>query len=312
MMNVRKVQVKGVISYLVLTYGLTLIIVAFILFTHGLHGPSALGVYGIMLAPAFSAFIVRKFITKEGFKGSGLCIGLKRYYIVAYILPVLIVVSTYVISIIIGYGKVYMSESELMEYLKELTKQAGITAIPKPPMNLSYREWFLFLSIASLTAFIPIAWFFGFGEEYGWRGYLLPKLLPLGRWRALILTGFLWWLWHTPLMLIAPTTTHARSIELLALTFTSFLATILVNIVFAWIFYASRSIFAAALAHASYNQAARALTIFIKTNSLAFNTITVVLLTLVVFILHKFKQINKIDQNPMDKHRSVSSYFNVG
>jgi membrane protease YdiL (CAAX protease family) len=33
---------------------------------------------------------------------------------------------------------------------------------------------------------------FGFGEEFGWRGYLLPKLMPLGRWKAYVLVGIIW------------------------------------------------------------------------------------------------------------------------
>jgi hypothetical protein len=31
--------------------------------------------------------------------------------------------------------------------------------------------------------------FFAFGGEYGWRGFLLPKLLPLGQWPAHLIGG---------------------------------------------------------------------------------------------------------------------------
>lgn len=31
-----------------------------------------------------------------------------------------------------------------------------------------------------------------FGEEYGWRGYLLPKLLPLGEVKAAVIVGLIW------------------------------------------------------------------------------------------------------------------------
>ena len=292
----RKVHAKGVLSYLILTYGLTLTLVFLIYSTGGVYGFSALGVYGIMLIPAFSAFIVRKFITKEGFRGSGLCIGWKRYYIIAYTLPILIVTATYVLSIIIGYGKVYISESELIEHLKELTKQGGVTTIPKPPMGLSYSEWFLLLSVASITALVPLAWVFGFGEEFGWRGYLLPKLMSLGKWKALIMTGFLWWLWHTPLTLIIPSSSQLSLMETTIIALTGLLAAILVNIMFAWLYYASGSIFTAALAHALYNQTARALAIFISVNPIIFNVITVITLALVIFILYKLKQIDKITE----------------
>jgi membrane protease YdiL (CAAX protease family) len=41
-----------------------------------------------------------------------------------------------------------------------------------------------------------------FGEEWGWRGYLLPQLLPLGQWRAVLISGAIWGFWHAPLILM--------------------------------------------------------------------------------------------------------------
>ncbi|GAA3118763.1 CPBP family intramembrane glutamic endopeptidase [Streptosporangium carneum] len=40
-----------------------------------------------------------------------------------------------------------------------------------------------------------------FGEEWGWRGWLLPRLMPLGVWRALVVSGVIWGAWHAPLTL---------------------------------------------------------------------------------------------------------------
>ena len=42
------------------------------------------------------------------------------------------------------------------------------------------------------------------GEELGWRGYLLPRLLSLGRTRALLVTGLVWAAWHLPLIFLTP------------------------------------------------------------------------------------------------------------
>lgn len=39
------------------------------------------------------------------------------------------------------------------------------------------------------------------GNEYGWRAYLLPRLLPLGRWPAYAILGVVVWLWYLPLLL---------------------------------------------------------------------------------------------------------------
>jgi membrane protease YdiL (CAAX protease family) len=41
---------------------------------------------------------------------------------------------------------------------------------------------------------------FALGEEIGWRGYLLPRLLPLGPTRAMLLSGLLHGIWHFPMI----------------------------------------------------------------------------------------------------------------
>ena len=42
----------------------------------------------------------------------------------------------------------------------------------------------------------------GFGEEYGWRGYLQNELFQLGRIRGVLLVGVIWGAWHWPLILM--------------------------------------------------------------------------------------------------------------
>ena len=54
--------------------------------------------------------------------------------------------------------------------------------------------------VAALTVAPVVNALFAFGEEFGWRGYLLPKLYPLGRRRAIGLTGLVWGVWHWPVI----------------------------------------------------------------------------------------------------------------
>jgi membrane protease YdiL (CAAX protease family) len=57
----------------------------------------------------------------------------------------------------------------------------------------------LAIQVASaLTVGTAINTLFAFGEEFGWRAYLLPKLLPLGVKRAVVLQGVVWGVWHWP------------------------------------------------------------------------------------------------------------------
>lgn len=69
-------------------------------------------------------------------------------------------------------------------------------------------EFFKILNPKSLRIFISI-FIFSFlnimpyiGEEYGWRAYLAPRLKELyGYKKSILLTGFIWGIWHLPLNL---------------------------------------------------------------------------------------------------------------
>lgn len=60
------------------------------------------------------------------------------------------------------------------------------------------------LLVTNLSTGLGIAFALGLGEEIGFRGYLLPRLMHLGTTRALILSGLAHALWHFPLMLLTP------------------------------------------------------------------------------------------------------------
>lgn len=55
----------------------------------------------------------------------------------------------------------------------------------------------LLVLIAPLLNIVPVL-----GEEWGWRGWLLPRLLSRGVWPALAWSGLLWGAWHAPLTLL--------------------------------------------------------------------------------------------------------------
>ena len=55
-----------------------------------------------------------------------------------------------------------------------------------------------------LTSGLGISCAVAIGEEIGFRGYLLSRLMHLGATRALLLSGLLFAIWHLPLMLLTP------------------------------------------------------------------------------------------------------------
>ncbi len=69
--------------------------------------------------------------------------------------------------------------------------------IPFGPGLLAAIQIFQGILLSPLLNLVPI-----FGEEFGWRGYLLPKLLPLGERKAYIISGLIWGVWHIPVILM--------------------------------------------------------------------------------------------------------------
>ncbi len=57
--------------------------------------------------------------------------------------------------------------------------------------------------------FLGVLMFAGFGEEIGWRGYALRKMLSESQlFPASLAMGFLWSVWHAPLFLLSSTVQH--------------------------------------------------------------------------------------------------------
>ncbi len=56
--------------------------------------------------------------------------------------------------------------------------------------------------VLAFTLGILFNMIFTFGEEFGWRGYLLPRLSPLGGISAAIMTGVIWGVWHAPVIVL--------------------------------------------------------------------------------------------------------------
>jgi uncharacterized protein len=124
-----------------------------------------------MFAPALAAIVMRLFVSREGFRGSVGPSRRWRYYALAVLGPVILV--TFVVAVV------------------ALTGLGDFT--PGGPLGIIYA--------ALLLIGVPIGALYAFGEEYGWRGYLLPKLLPLGEVKASLILALIWAPWHLPVLL---------------------------------------------------------------------------------------------------------------
>jgi uncharacterized protein len=93
---------------------------------------------------------------------------------------------------------------------------------------------------------------FALGEELGWRGYLLPTLLPLGQWRAILLSGAIWGVWHAPAILQG----HNYPDHPVLGVFLMIGFCVLMGVFLSWVYLRAQSPWAPALGHGTLNAVA--------------------------------------------------------
>jgi membrane protease YdiL (CAAX protease family) len=201
-----RVQWSGITLFVALTFGLSWAIWL---------GLGALGVPFLvrtaigMFGPAAAATLVRGPLRREGFADAGLRpVGRDHpragwLYVAAYLVPPALITAGIGFSLLVGYQHWTDPSAALQDIVRQ---QLAATHRPLS-RRLSLPQLATILLIVQLveafTIGVVINMVFTFGEEFGWRGYLLPRLAPLGGAWAAILTGVVWGLWHAPLIVLS-------------------------------------------------------------------------------------------------------------
>jgi len=160
-----------------------------------------------------ASYICGRFVFKDGFKNAGWHWGKPEYYLFVLLLALVLWLLPSVIERYFGFYQGGYDE--------------GMGTV-----------FYTFLSSAVLTI-VP-----AFGEEFSWRGYLLPRLLQKYSLRkALLVHGLITWVWHLPFLLIMGAMTEGSFVINIALILSvSFIPAILHAVVFAYIWVRSVSI----------------------------------------------------------------------
>lgn len=150
-----------------------------------------------MFLPA-AGVVFTRLVTGEGIKDTFIRFDLKegkyKYYLLTWFMPsVLTLIGT--VLYFMCFKSNYSSD---MEYIiATLTKQGASGLTPDIMMKSAISQGLTAVVIGPVINCLTC-----FGEEWGWRGYLLPKLYGKSKPLLLmIIMGIIWGMWHLPLII---------------------------------------------------------------------------------------------------------------
>ena len=251
---------KRIIIFIAIAYGFSWLVALLIYWRGGLANSPEIfpgiteafllmgGLY--MVGPAV-AHLLTRLMTQEGWQNLGLRPYLKRgwrYWLLAWLGTFVLVLAGATLYFVILPQNFDGNLTAVQEMIDTLA--ANGQTIPFSPVALLAVQVILGGLIAPL---IPLNIYGMLGEEFGWRAYLQPKLMPIGGRSAMIWMGLIWSVWHWPLLLMG----HAYGLDypgapwLGLITFTWL--TFVLGVFLGWLTWRAGSVWPAVIGHAVHN-----------------------------------------------------------
>ena len=209
-MDNKALEMKRIKIYLAISFGIAWITGLVIYLTGGLaDSPKLAGNISLALvllattymgAPALANLLTR-IITREGWQNAFLKPKFKsgwRYWLAAWFGPGLLTIAGAFVFFLI-FPANYDSGLTMLRGMIEQSSAATGQALPEiNPWVIVIAQTIQAILIAPILNAIPT-----FGEEFGWRAYLQPKLISMMDSRkAILLVGVIWGVWHWPVILM--------------------------------------------------------------------------------------------------------------
>lgn len=198
-----------------------------------------------MLFPAICTIILQKVHKEKAFSNLNISFRFNRWFLVAGAVPLLYSFVTLGINLFFPNVSFSTNYEGLFSTLPVEQAALAVQQLSKFPPAV-----FLLIQLAqAIIAGCTINAFFALGEELGWRGYLLRALSNRKFLTVSLIIGFVWGLWHFPLILIG----HNYPQHPIAGVGMMIVLCILLSPVMTYIVIKSKSVITAAIFHGTNN-----------------------------------------------------------
>ena len=229
---------KAIIIFLLLT--LTFSSIVWILTLNGGNGRLSGRIYGfgIMWCPALATYITCKTMNID-FRGLAWQWGKSKYLYLAYFIPLLYALISYLIIWSAGWGGFYNKE-----FVNDAAQSLGWTKLSPGIFILLF---FIVNGVMQLFGGMATA----LGEEIGWRGFLVPQLSNItGYTYTSLISGMIWAVWHFPLLIFG-NYNNGAPVWYGLICFTMLVVSM--TFIYTWFRFKSNSLWPCVMLHASHN-----------------------------------------------------------
>lgn len=204
-----------------------------------------------MLIPAIVAVLLQKYRNKERIKNPLLIsFRFNRWFLIALFTPLVLTVLSIISTCLIVPGVQFSFTGEaLISNFSSMMPEEAIREMQSQMSAFPPFLMILLILLSGLLAACTVNALFAFGEELGWRGYMLHHLRSWPYMKLSVFTGVIWGLWHFPLILMGHNYSNHRYFGV----FMMVVFCVLLSLIMTYIVIKSKSVITAALFHGSLN-----------------------------------------------------------
>jgi membrane protease YdiL (CAAX protease family) len=204
-----------------------------------------------MFVPFISVIIVKKIHKEQIFSNLLISFKINRWFFIAWFIFPIIVFCILGISILFP-GITYNPEMTGFFNRFEDAIPPELIVEFKNKINSLPINFVWIALLQGLIAGITVNAIAGFGEEIGWRGFLLKEFKEMQFLKSSLIIGFIWGIWHSPLILMGHNYPQHPKIGVLMMIIWCILLTPILQ----FITIKSKSVITAAIAHGTLNAVA--------------------------------------------------------